>query len=55
MPEFSLTLSLERSGSTPDLAEIMETVELGTFETEDEARECLQAILDAAEIEVEDE
>lgn len=53
---YSLTLNLEKDDGNPDLAQIIECIELGTFESEDDARACMNLILESAEMEaVEDD
>jgi len=52
---YIVTMSIERISPTPDLSEILETVELGTFNNEEEARECLNDILEGNGYEDEDE
>ncbi len=52
--KFLLTLNIEQSRAN-DTSEILETVELGTFRSEDEAREILETILEAADFEEEEE
>ncbi len=51
--QFVLSLYLERI--QPKITEIMDTVELGSFETEAEARDALELILEAADMEAVDE
>ena len=51
---FMLTLNIEHSRQN-NTAEILETVELGEFKSEAEAREILETILDAAGFEEEEE
>jgi hypothetical protein len=51
--KFVLSLYLERI--QPHITEIMDTVELGEFSTEAEAREALELILDAADLEAVDD
>ncbi len=51
---YCLTINLEHQNA-PKISQILETIELGEFETEDEAREALEQIMEAADMEFEEE
>lgn len=54
MNEFIVQMTIEHF-QTPKISEIIECLEIGTYQTEDEARQVLNDILESADIELEPE